>query len=170
MTSICGLLCRCAVFAHQKWWKVLFWNIDHCIVCWPCCWARCWTLQDMDHMEGSWVFYVKVCTFDQLKQSKFCVLTIISFRIVMLTVSHDFLVSMYFALDPGDVLRQTSPDVLSVGEFCFDIFQPWDISYRSLQCIPASKQTKNIGPTYCKSQDRWNRLKLAAIRSRIKLE
>jgi len=34
-------------------------------------WERCWMLQDMDHMEASCVFYFKVGTLDQLKQSKF---------------------------------------------------------------------------------------------------
>ena len=33
-------------------------------------------LQDMDHMEASCVFYVKVGTHDELEQSKFWVLTI----------------------------------------------------------------------------------------------
>jgi len=32
--------------------------------------------QDMDHMEASCIFYVKVGTLDQLKQSKFCFLTV----------------------------------------------------------------------------------------------
>jgi len=42
-------------------------------------------LQDMDHMEASCIFYVKVCTLDQLEQSKFCVLTVNKLGIVMLT-------------------------------------------------------------------------------------
>ena len=46
-------------------------------------------LQDMDHMEASCVFYVKVGTLDQLEQSKFCVLTVTKFGIVMLTAHHD---------------------------------------------------------------------------------
>jgi len=39
------------------------------------------------------------------------------------------------------VLRQTSPDDLSIAEFPFYIYQTCDISCRSLQCIPAHKQT-----------------------------
>jgi len=54
-----------------------------------CYWERCWMLQDMDHMEASCVFYVKVGTLDQLEQSKFCVLTVTKFGIVMLTAHHD---------------------------------------------------------------------------------
>jgi len=50
----------------------------------------------MDHMESSCVFYVKVCTFDQLEQSKICVLTVISFGIVTFTVHPDMIVSVCF--------------------------------------------------------------------------
>jgi len=141
MMSTCGLLCWFVVLAHRKWRKVPFQSIDHFILCWPCCWARCWMLQDMDHMEPSWVFYVKVRTFDQLEQSEICVLTIISFRIVMLTVYHDSMVSVCFILDLGDVLRQTSPDFLSVEAFPVYIYHTWNFTCRSLQCIPANKQT-----------------------------
>ena len=51
-------------------------------------------LHEMDHMEASGVFYVKLCTFDQPEQSKICVLTVISFGIVKLTVHHDLIVSI----------------------------------------------------------------------------
>ena len=50
----------------------------------------------MDHMEASGVFHVKVHSFDQLEQNKICLLTIISFGIVTLTIRHDFIVSVYF--------------------------------------------------------------------------
>jgi len=53
-------------------------------------------LQDMDHMEASRVFYVKVRTFDQLEPSKICVLTVISVGIVTLIVRHDMKVSECF--------------------------------------------------------------------------
>jgi len=74
-------------------------------------------LQDMDHMEASCVFYVKVGKLDQLEQSKFCVLTITSLGIVMITVQDDSIFSVSFMYDPGDLLRQTSPDVLSIEEY-----------------------------------------------------
>jgi len=74
-------------------------------------------LQDMDHMEASCVFYVKIGTLDQLEQSKFCVLTITSLGIVMITVQDDSIFSVSFMYDPGDLLRQTSPDVLSIEEY-----------------------------------------------------
>jgi len=79
--------------------------------------------QDMDHMEASCVFYVKVHTFDQLEQSKICHLTVISVGIVLLTVHHDMYVSVCFVYDPGNVLRETSPDIFSVEEFPFYIYQ-----------------------------------------------
>jgi len=53
-------------------------------------------LHDMEHMEPSCVFYVKVRTFDQLEQSKICVLTDISVGIVTLTVCHDLIRSVSF--------------------------------------------------------------------------
>jgi len=74
-------------------------------------------LQGMDHMEASCVFYVKVGTLDQLEQSKFCVLSITKLGIVMLTVQIDSIFSVSFMYDPGDLLRQTSPDVLFVEEY-----------------------------------------------------
>jgi len=80
-------------------------------------------LQDMDHMEASWVCYGKVSTLNQLKQIKICILSIIAFRIVQLNVSHDLIVSVCFGWNSGEVLRQTSPDVLSVEEFPFYIYQ-----------------------------------------------
>jgi uncharacterized membrane protein YwaF len=147
MTSTCGLLCWFAVFACWKLRKVVFRSINHCIICWPCCWARCWMLQDMDNMEASWVCYVKVRTFDQLEQSKICLFTIISAGIVTLIVRYHMIVSVCFIWDPGYMLRQTSPDDLSVEEFAFYIYQTQDISCCSLQCIPANKQAIIIGLT-----------------------
>jgi len=49
-------------------------------------------LQDMDHMEASCVFYVKVDRFNQFEQSKIRVLTVTSLGIVMLTVHYDLMV------------------------------------------------------------------------------
>jgi len=74
-------------------------------------------LQGMDHMAASCIFYVKVGTLDQLEQSKFCVLTVTKFGIVMLTVQIDSMFSVSSMYDPSDLLRQTSPDVLSVEEY-----------------------------------------------------
>jgi hypothetical protein len=65
------------------------------------------------------------------------------------------------------VLRQTSPDDLSVEEFPIYIYHTWDISCRSLQYIPGNKQSHSIGLTDCKSQDRWNHLQLGCILSRM---
>jgi hypothetical protein len=51
-------------------------------------------LQDMDHMETSCIFYVKVDRFNQFEQSKISVLTVTTLGIVMLTVHCDLIVSM----------------------------------------------------------------------------
>ena len=74
-------------------------------------------LQGMDHMEARCVFYVKVGMLDQLEQSKFCVLTVTKLGVVMITVQDDSIVIVSFMYYPGDLLRQTSPDVLSVEEY-----------------------------------------------------
>jgi len=51
-------------------------------------------LQDMDHMESSCVFYVKVGRFHQVEQSKISVLTVTALGIAMPTVSQDLMVSI----------------------------------------------------------------------------
>jgi len=74
-------------------------------------------LQDMDHKEASCIFYVKVGTLDQLEKSKFCILTITKLGIFMLTVQDESIFSDSFMYNPGDLLGQTSPDLLSVKEY-----------------------------------------------------
>ena len=51
-------------------------------------------LQDIDRMEASCVFNVKVGRFHQFEQSVISVLTVISLAIVILTVHYDFIVSV----------------------------------------------------------------------------
>jgi len=51
-------------------------------------------LQEMDHMEASCVFYVKVGRFDQFEQSKISILIVTSLGIVMLIVLYDLIVRM----------------------------------------------------------------------------
>jgi len=53
-------------------------------------------LRQMDNMEASCIFYVMVGTFDQLEQSKICILTITTLGIVLLTVQYDLVVSICF--------------------------------------------------------------------------
>jgi len=53
-------------------------------------------LQDMDNMEASYVFYVKVVKFDQLEQTKIGVLAVTTMGIVRCTVQHDFIVRVSF--------------------------------------------------------------------------
>jgi hypothetical protein len=71
-------------------------------------------LQVMDNMEASCVFYVKVGTFTHLEQSKISLLTVNKSGIVTLTVQHDKIVTIIVMLYPGDYLRQTSADILSL--------------------------------------------------------
>jgi len=61
-------------------------------------------LQDVDHMEASCIFYVKVGTLGQHEHSKFCVLTVTKLGIVMLTVQEDSIFSVSFMYDLGDLL------------------------------------------------------------------
>jgi len=86
--------CQFDVFACPQWPKVYFRNIDHCILCWLCWWMRCWMLQDMDHIVASCVIYVEVGTLNWLEQRIFCVLTITTWGIAMLTVHHDMVFSV----------------------------------------------------------------------------
>jgi len=51
-------------------------------------------LQDMDNMEASCIFYVKVGTFNHLEQSKICHVTVNKLGLVRLTVQHDLIVSV----------------------------------------------------------------------------
>ena len=51
-------------------------------------------LQDMDHMEASCIFYIKVGRFDQFKQIKISVLNVTSLGIVILIVDYDLMVSV----------------------------------------------------------------------------
>jgi len=50
--------------------------------------------QDIDHIEASCVFYVEVCSFNRLEQSKICILTVTTLEIAMLTVHHDMMFSI----------------------------------------------------------------------------
>jgi hypothetical protein len=73
-------------------------------------------LQEMDNMEASSVFYVKVGMFTHLEQSTTTLLTVNQSGIVRLTIRHDWIVSVSFIYYPRDYLRQTSADVLSVEQ------------------------------------------------------
>ena len=74
-------------------------------------------LQDIDNMEASCVFYVKVSMFTHLEQSTTSLLTANKSGIVRLTIQHDLIVSISLMYYPGDSLRQTSADVISL-EHC----------------------------------------------------
>jgi len=48
-------------------------------------------LQDMDHTEARCIFDVMVGMFDQLEQTKVCVLTVTTLEILPVTIHHDFI-------------------------------------------------------------------------------
>jgi hypothetical protein len=75
----------------------------------------------MDNMEARCVFYVKVGMCNHLEQSKISLLTVKKSGIEMLTVRHDKFVIVIFMSYPGDYLRQTSADVLSLDQLSIDI-------------------------------------------------
>jgi len=51
-------------------------------------------LQEMDHMDASCVFYVKVGRFGKFEQSKISILTVTSLGIVMLIVHYNLIISV----------------------------------------------------------------------------
>jgi hypothetical protein len=51
-------------------------------------------LQDSDKTEASCALYVKVGTFDQLEQSKVCILTVTQSGTVMLNIQHYMILSL----------------------------------------------------------------------------
>jgi len=53
-------------------------------------------LQDMDNMEASCIFYVKVGTFSHLGQSKISLLTFNKRGIGKLTIQHDLIATVSF--------------------------------------------------------------------------
>jgi len=71
-------------------------------------------LQDMDHMEASFVIYVKVGIFPNLEQSQNEVSTINKTRIIRQSTPHDSIATFRFMLCPNDSLRLISADVLSL--------------------------------------------------------
>ena len=74
-------------------------------------------LQDMDNIEARCIFYVKVSTFPHLEQSNSSLVTVNQSGIVRITVQHDLIVSVSFKYYPGDSLRQTSADILSLQKY-----------------------------------------------------
>jgi len=169
MTSWSGLLCRFAVFARQKWWNVPFWSINHCSLYWLCYWVRWWMLQDMDNMEASCVFYVKVGTFAQLEQSKSCLLTVNKTGRVRLTVQHRWIVSvgllvLSLGLFETNISRHPFPRRLC---YVYRTIMRFQLSYAPIHLW---KQINNIGPTDCKSWESGKPLQFAVTCSRIHVE
>jgi len=141
MTSLGGMLCRFAIFAHQKWQTVHFRNTDHCSVRWVCCWVKSRTLQDMDKMEASCIIYVKIGMFTHHEQSNISGLTVNKTVIVRLTVQQILIVSVSFMYHHSDDLRWPSADVLPLEQCAICRWQSWNFGCRTLQFIPVNKQT-----------------------------
>ena len=74
-------------------------------------------LQDMDSMEASCIFYVKVGMLKHLEHREIRLVTVNKTRIVRQTGRHDLIVSVSVMYYPGDLLRQTSVDILSLKQF-----------------------------------------------------
>jgi len=100
-------------------------------------------LQVMDNMEASCVFYVKVGTFTRLEQSKISLFTVNKSGIVTLTIQHDMIDSIVFMYFPGEYLRQTSADVLSLEQHPINIYQLGNSGSRTQKFIPVTKQTSS---------------------------
>jgi len=111
------------------------------MVSWLCCWARCWMFKDMDHMETSCVFYVKVRIFDQLEQSEICNLTVTLLGIVMPSIQQNWMDSSCFMPDAAVVLGQSSPDIHSIEDTHLYTYQKWDFCCRSPQYISVNQYT-----------------------------
>lgn len=62
-------------------------------------------LQDKEQIEASYIFYIKVGTLKWHDQSNICVLTVIIFEIVMLTIQYCLMFTVCFMSDSGDFLR-----------------------------------------------------------------
>jgi hypothetical protein len=60
--------------------------------------------RDVNRMEASSMVYVKFGTFDEVEQSRICVLTVTTMGIVMLTALHHLILSICFMKDPGDIV------------------------------------------------------------------
>jgi len=80
-------------------------------------------LPDMDNLEASCVFYVKIGMFNQLEQSKICLLTINKMEIVRLIIQYEFSVCISLMYYPSDFLRQTSAAIISLEDCTIDIWQ-----------------------------------------------
>jgi hypothetical protein len=73
-------------------------------------------LHNMDNMEASCIFYVKVSRITHLQQCKTTLLRVDQSGMVRLIVRHDLIVSVCFLYDPRDYLSQTSADIVSLEQ------------------------------------------------------
>jgi len=88
--------------------------------------------------------------FDQLELSKICILNVAKLGILRLNIQHDLIFSIWFMKDPRDILRQTSPGVVSIDECAFHLFHTWEFSCCWPQFITVNKQeTSNQHPANC---------------------
>jgi len=86
-------------------------------------------LQNIKQLEAGCEFYVEGGSYDRLEQNSIRVLTVTPLGIATLTVQQDWIIGLYFLADPGDVMKQTSPDDLYVEECPFYILHTSDFCY-----------------------------------------
>jgi hypothetical protein len=98
-------------------------------------------LQEMDNIEVSCIFYVKVSTFTHLEQSKIALLTVTKSGITTFTVQHNMIVRVSLLSYPWDYLRETSAGVLLLELHPIHIQPLGDFGGRPTQLIPVIKWT-----------------------------
>jgi hypothetical protein len=108
-----------ALFARQSRKYIRFQSTDHCIMCCTCFSVRCWVLHDIDHMEATWLFYVKVRGFNQLEEITISSSAVISFRIANLTTHYDLVVLVYFVKYHRNVFSPPLPDIVLLKNSLF---------------------------------------------------
>jgi hypothetical protein len=140
MTSLCGMLCRHAIFAHWMQQNLLVWSINHCCFTWRCCAVRCRMLEDTNDMKETCIFNVKLYPVGEYEQSIVCDWTITNIGRVMLTAKHHSVFTGGFRWDAWDFVRQTSPDVLSMEELRDDYCQSRDFDGQEPLLLPVNKE------------------------------
>jgi len=73
-------------------------------------------LQNMDHMEACCIMYVKVGGFNHHEQGIISILTVTMLGIVILPMQHDLMFRVWSIYLAVDLLRQTTPELLSVDK------------------------------------------------------
>jgi len=73
-------------------------------------------LNDMEDMDASHIFCIKVGTFDQHKQSKVCIWMVTELEIIQLTLQDIMIICIIFIYNLCNFLKQTSPNAVSLED------------------------------------------------------